>query len=273
MATIIATLNAASPGTPADLVTADIDLTYKVYNDLDSYAVAEAFGSHNSDANVSVSGGVVTILNVVDSGISAFKISSIDEAGNESILSPAVSTDFKAVLNISQGQFISATGLTALSTGIIKYEFNMPTIPVTDGTKIITIGTLVCSYSANQLRMGSSAGLDLYPIAGVEGADIEITYLNTAPYTTTLKVNGVPITADTVSGTKAAVSGNAIQFPTGGADTVSYAHARVSEDGTPIVTYELNDGSGTTVADTSGNADDGTITVGTGNISTVWVSL
>lgn len=89
MGTIVATLNAASPGVQADLITTDENLTFKVYNDVDSYTVPEIFGSHVTDSDVVVSaGGVVTISNVVEPpGVTAYKISSVDEAGNESIKS------------------------------------------------------------------------------------------------------------------------------------------------------------------------------------------
>jgi len=115
MATIVATLNAASPGTQADDVTTDVNLTYKVYNDTDSYAVAEAFGSHVTDADVTVAAGVVTITNVVEPvGVTAYKISSVDEAGNESVLSAASGSSIVVFSDDFTGTTIdeTATGWT-----------------------------------------------------------------------------------------------------------------------------------------------------------------
>ena len=84
MATITANLNGG------DTITPDADLTFKVYGLIDNYTTAIAtVGSANTDENVSVNAGVVTIENV-DLGLETFvKVTSIDEAGNESNQSTA----------------------------------------------------------------------------------------------------------------------------------------------------------------------------------------
>ena len=84
MATITANLNGG------DTITPDADLTFKVYGLIDNYTTAIAtVGSANTDANVSVNAGVVIIENV-DLGLETFvKVTSIDEAGNESNQSTA----------------------------------------------------------------------------------------------------------------------------------------------------------------------------------------
>lgn len=73
-----------------DETTADIDLIFKIYGSADSYVTPIiTTGSHASDANVGLSGSTVTISNVEVGSETTFKISSVDEAANESILSPA----------------------------------------------------------------------------------------------------------------------------------------------------------------------------------------
>ena len=87
MATITANLNGG------DTITPDADLTFKVYGLIDNYTTAIAtVGSANTDANVSVNAGVVTIENVDLSLETFIKVTSIDEAGNESELSDAFSS-------------------------------------------------------------------------------------------------------------------------------------------------------------------------------------
>jgi len=79
---IIANLNGG------DLVTPDNELTYKIYGSADNYASPIAtLGSAINDAKVSVTSGVVTIDNVDVGTEDEFKISSVDEAGNEAELS------------------------------------------------------------------------------------------------------------------------------------------------------------------------------------------
>jgi hypothetical protein len=84
---IIANLNGG------DLVTPDNELTYKIYGSADNYASPIAtLGSAINDSKVSVANGIVTIDNVDVGAEGVFKISSVDAAGNEAILSDAVST-------------------------------------------------------------------------------------------------------------------------------------------------------------------------------------
>lgn len=84
--TFIANLNGG------DVVTPDNDLIYKIYGLADSYTTPIiTTGSHNSDANVTVTAGTVTITNVDVGAETIFKISSVDQAANESILSAAFS--------------------------------------------------------------------------------------------------------------------------------------------------------------------------------------
>jgi len=90
---IIANLNGG------DLVTLDNELTYKIYGSADNYASPIAtLGSAINDSKVSVANGIVTIDNVNVGTEDVFKISSVDEAGNESELSDAVSS-FEGILN------------------------------------------------------------------------------------------------------------------------------------------------------------------------------
>lgn len=82
-----------------DLVTPDNELTYKIYGSSDNYASPIAtLGSAINDSKVSVANGIVTIENVDVGSEDIFKISSVDEAGNEAELSDAVST-FEGLLN------------------------------------------------------------------------------------------------------------------------------------------------------------------------------
>jgi len=82
---IIANLNGG------DLVTLDNELTYKIYGSADNYASPIAtLGSAINDSKVSVANGIVTIDNVNVGTEDVFKISSVDEAGNEAELSDAI---------------------------------------------------------------------------------------------------------------------------------------------------------------------------------------
>ena len=75
-----------------DAITADNDLIFKIYGLADSYTTPiHTSGSHTSDADVTVTGDVVVIENVEVGAETDFKISAIDEASNESILSDAFS--------------------------------------------------------------------------------------------------------------------------------------------------------------------------------------
>jgi hypothetical protein len=67
-----------------DETTLDTDLTYKVYGSADGYTTAIAtLGSATSDPNVSVNAGVATLYCDVGSE-TVFKVTTIDEALNES---------------------------------------------------------------------------------------------------------------------------------------------------------------------------------------------
>ena len=79
--TITANLNGG------DAVTPNAELTYKVYNGSDALITSK--GSANTDADVSVSGDVVTLINV-DIGVETeIKITSTNQFGQESVLSDA----------------------------------------------------------------------------------------------------------------------------------------------------------------------------------------
>lgn len=80
--TIIADLNGGDAITPDNL------LIFKIYGNIDGFAFPiDTFGSDVSDADVTVSAGEVTVVNIAEGLNTSFKISSVDEAGNESILS------------------------------------------------------------------------------------------------------------------------------------------------------------------------------------------
>ena len=69
-----------------DVRTANNDLTYRIYN---NGALYHKTGSHTSDSNVTLVGSIVTITNVplTASTNYLFTIASVDEAGNQNILS------------------------------------------------------------------------------------------------------------------------------------------------------------------------------------------
>lgn len=73
-----------------DAVTADNDLIFKIYGATDGYVTAiHTSGSHTSDSDVTVTGDSVSIANVDVGAETTFKITSIDEAANESTQSAA----------------------------------------------------------------------------------------------------------------------------------------------------------------------------------------
>lgn len=77
-----------------DAITAKEDLTYRIYGSADNFTTPIATaGSHNSDANVTVTGDVVVIQNVNVGSEQGFKISALDAGGNESPLSDVFSTN------------------------------------------------------------------------------------------------------------------------------------------------------------------------------------
>jgi len=102
---IIANLNGG------DLVTPDNKLTYRIYGSADNYASPIAtLGSALNDAKVSVTAGIVTIENVDIGTEDVFKIYSVDEAGNEAILSDSsfdYNANYKAVLNYADSESIT----------------------------------------------------------------------------------------------------------------------------------------------------------------------
>ena len=119
-----------------DLVTPDNELTYKIYGSADNYASPIAnLGSAVNDAKVSVLNGVVTIINVDVGNETSFKISSIDAAGNEAVLSDTSDTPFiieidsteSGVSNTDQFQFTGAEGdydVVAKQNGVVIETFN-----------------------------------------------------------------------------------------------------------------------------------------------------
>ena len=119
-----------------DLVTPDNELTYKIYGSADNYASPIAnLGSAVNDAKVSVLNGVVTIINVDVGNETSFKISSIDAAGNEAVLSDTSDTPFiieidsteSGVSNTDQFQFTGAEGdydVVAKQNNIVVATFN-----------------------------------------------------------------------------------------------------------------------------------------------------
>ena len=82
MSTITINLNGG------DETTTDDNLIYKVYGGVDSFTTPiQTYGSANTDADVSVSSGVATLLNANLDGESQIKVTTTDQAGNESLLS------------------------------------------------------------------------------------------------------------------------------------------------------------------------------------------
>jgi len=77
-----------------DETTTNANLIYKIYNGSTLYATT---GSATSDANVSILGTTVTIINVArdDDTAYSFTITSVDEANNESVKSN--------IINITSG--------------------------------------------------------------------------------------------------------------------------------------------------------------------------
>jgi len=119
-----------------DLVTPDNELTFNIYGSADNYASPIAnLGSAVNDAKVSVLNGVVTIINVDVGNETSFKISSIDAAGNEAVLSDTSDTPFiieidsteSGVSNTDQFQFTGAEGdydVVAKQNGVVIETFN-----------------------------------------------------------------------------------------------------------------------------------------------------
>lgn len=169
MATIVATLNAASPGTQADNVTTDVNLTYKVYNDTDSYATAEAFGSHVTDADVTVAAGVVTITNVVEPvGVTDYKISSVDEAGNEAVLSNSLGGSI-----ILYEETFNGTTIDASKWDIIDTSAN-GLASQNDRAQLITDGGGNVPYAELQWDTKTGAEINLTDVS-VVAFDFQIT--------------------------------------------------------------------------------------------------
>lgn len=108
--TITASLNGG------DAVTSNNNLIFKIYDGSDD-SLIDTTGSHVTDSDVTVSGDTVTITNVLSTATS-FKISAVDEAGNEGALSDAEGVGY--YLDIDH------TTLDAIKTGVaISTSFEM----------------------------------------------------------------------------------------------------------------------------------------------------
>lgn len=92
-----------------DSVTADSDLTFKIYDNAVLYHTTQ---SATNDANVSVTGGQVTIQNVPGTPGQSydFSVTATDEAGNESTVSNVIQITANAGTLIYESDF--ATGIT-----------------------------------------------------------------------------------------------------------------------------------------------------------------
>lgn len=92
-----------------DNVTENEDLTFKIYGGLDGYTKPIAtIGSVNSDANVSIDGNIVTIINVDFGEEETVKVTALDEASpaNEAVLSPAMNVEEDVVvIEVNQMSF------------------------------------------------------------------------------------------------------------------------------------------------------------------------
>lgn len=84
--TITASLNGG------DAVTSNNNLIFKIYDGSDD-SLIDTTGSHITDSDVTVTGDTVVITNVISTATS-FKISAVDEAGNEGILSDALASGY-----------------------------------------------------------------------------------------------------------------------------------------------------------------------------------
>lgn len=161
MATLIANLNGG------DAITADSDLTYKIYNDTDSYSVAEAFGSHTSDSDVSVAAGVVTITNVTEpSGVTAYKISSVDEAGNESTLSDAKGSYL--FFDTFGGTTLDTSKWTAGTNANVTISQNNKLIFTDDATST-SAGIIACSSDG---KFETDLSGDLFLIVNIDDSGL-----------------------------------------------------------------------------------------------------
>ncbi len=165
--TIVADLNGG------DAVTAENDRIVKIYDASDD-SLIETTGSHTTDGDVTVSGDSVTITNVTSTATS-FKISAVDGAANESVLSDAYSLGYSydfagstldsdwtkvnpntasVVLNQSDGLKATSQSTTAstnradhiehnkvFSTATFEFDYTQPThaagggVVLWDGTK------------------------------------------------------------------------------------------------------------------------------------------
>jgi len=141
MSTITINLNGG------DLVTPDVDLTYKIYGGLDGFTTPiQTYGSANTDADVSVSSGVATLLNANLNGESEVKVTTTDQAGNESFKSNAYSVpsnpfaDATLAFSLRDLGLGNVTNVVSVRRSSDNTEQDFTATEITDGTLLDFVG-------------------------------------------------------------------------------------------------------------------------------------
>ncbi len=128
-----------------DQITPNADLTYKVYNGSDSLITSK--GSANTDADVSVSGDVVTLINVDIGAETEIKITSTNQFGQEAVLSdpftyvpPVNPFDNASVILSLRDIFGTNNAVVRVRRDSDNSEQDFTATEITDGTLLSFVG-------------------------------------------------------------------------------------------------------------------------------------
>lgn len=264
-----------------DAITADNDLIYKIYGSTDGYVTAiHSSGSHNTDANVTVTAGVVVVSNVDVGAETLFKISSIDEAANESILSPEFSTANYGVKCVkANSQCIVIAGATkALQLGeFVEFEIT-DRIPAEENNYLFsnTIGSTTNGFWAIKITSASSINLRAYDSIGAKtstnyallaGNNIIKTRITADGLGMEFWLNGVLKTTLSLDTFAYSATTNKVfsAFNTSGALNISSTFDWIKMN---TETFELNEGNGVDIT-----GDEATTATGALKNGATWVNL
>lgn len=261
--------------TSPSVVTGDTLASYNVYTDKPS---AKTLVGTMTPAEASA-GKTLAFADGLNHNVSVYPVGTTTGEFNEEsnvVVVDLIVTNYKMVFDGPTDQESESSLDFPQITGVLKAEFKCPLLPVTNSNNIFTINAIFrVGYYGGNLIIGNTAGFDNYPIAGLEGTDLVVTFDQTT-FVTTVTSNGSPVTLGSTSGTKGSSDTTGLlKIPTNIAagDDVEIEYFRLYDDSTLLAQYDMNDGSGLTIVDSSGNNRDLTIDVGTGVIGTIWVSL
>ena len=164
---------------------------------------------------------------------------------------------------------------TVPSTGKMKIIFKSPLLPSVNSSNLAYFGTFKVGYYKGKLIIGNGRGFHNYPIAGLENKELVCTF-DQDVLECTLTADGVEITSDGIGGTMTPNSGGGMTLFSGIKDHLSNMELEYIKfmAGNEIVgDYDINEGSGNTLHDKSGNDRHMTIVPNDCPLEDIWVPI